>query len=412
MAMVAGGTIAAQVINFLGFLIATRFLGPRDFGIFGIHIALATPLAILATGRYEAAFSRARSSVQVANLATLSGCLAVLATAAVGAMFWLAESFLALLTYINIPVLCSLLLGQALVSASTQLNNYNRSYGLIATSRIIGAIVTQAAVIVLATATDAGPHALGAGMAFGLLLTAAFSLAGNHAWIRSLSRTVSIGRMGVVAKRYRTYFLYNGPQALASALQETAAIAVITGFFGQAATGIYVLSNRLMRAPISITAESVGRVLQQRFGDFSRNDLASRRDLLRSSILYLSLLAALFGVATWFVGPPIIRMAFSSEWAAMADLIRVSAPYYACYLVASSLAAIPLATGDHKPMSLLGIVGSSLYVGSLAASGLLTQSFTQAFLLVSVVMTVYFSVFVFCVFHFVVRRHSKQSNAP
>lgn len=407
MAVVAGGTILAQLVNIVGFLVATRILTPTDFGLFGVHIAISAPLAILATGRYEVAFIRARLKTKVANLFILAvlstivfALAAIVVLAAVLALVGPVPGF-------SLTVVGALLTSQALVNCTVQLNTYNGGFYLIALSRVLGAVAAQICIVVLAVAAGAGHHALGFGMAIGMLVSAALSFVGNAPWLKDAVRTVRPARIRTMALRNTSYLLFNGPQALASALQETAAVSVITAFFGQAATGLYVFANRMMRAPISIVAESAGRVLQKQIGDMAEMSLADRRRFLRTSTSYLAAIALAFGVAVWIMAMPVVTLLFSAEWQKIGALIRAGAPYYATYLVASSLAAIPLATGDHRPMALLGMIGSCLYAVLLAVTGVFETDFPRAFFIVSMVMAAYFFIFVYVVHYVVVGRHAR-----
>lgn len=405
MAVIAGGTVAAQLINIVGFLIATRYIGPADFGMFGLHMAISAPIAILATGRYEVGFINAGFDTKVANLFILSVTLALIVTLVAASSLWGISATAGQTFGLSVGVVSALLFGQALVNCTTQLNNYNRSYKLIATSRLLGALAAQAAIVLAVTFGAVGSYALGGGMAFGMGVSSAVSLLGNASWLRRTYSAVSWNRMRTLARRNISYLLFNGPQALASALQESMAIAAITTFFGQAATGHYVFANRIMRAPISVVAESVGRVLQRQFGDMA-HDITARDVFLRRSILYLAAFAIALCIGILVLSKPLVAFVFGPEWLPLGDLLRASAPYYAAYLVASSLAAIPLATGDHRPMAALGVAGSALYPGLLALAGLIgIGELATAFTIVSICMGLYFSLFVYAIYHFVIRRH-------
>lgn len=406
MAVVATGTVVAQLINILGFMVATRFLEPSEFGMFGIHMAISAPLALLATGRYEVAFIRAERPAKVINLFTLSISSASVFAIVTGPILVAILSITGWAPNLSIMLICGLLLGQAWVNCTTQLNNYNRSYQLIAASRIVGAIGAQAGILVLVWA-EAGYYALGIGMILGFALSTIVSLVGNSAWLRAGMGMISLSRISVLARRNLSYIFFNGPQALASALQESAAVAVISAFFGHNATGVYVFSNRLMRAPISIVAESVGRVLQRRFGDMGNDKHEERARFLRASIRYLSAFAVIFCVGAWLLAAPVVAVLFSSDWAPLGDFIRTSSPYYAIYLVAAALAPIPFATGNYRKTALLGTIGSAAYVMLLAVAGLFTSDLASAFMIVSTGMLLYFSVFIHAIYRSIVRRDAQ-----
>lgn len=405
-AVVAGGTAAAQVVNFFGFLLATYFLTPTDFGHFGAHIAISAPLAIIATGRYEAALIKANSPSSVVNLVGLCLLLSVTTGLLASLALLLLKAYVGGLQDIWISIVFALLFFQALLNSVIQLNNANRNYSLIAFSRLSGAVAAQAALLLLAM-KGLGGAALGYGLAFGMLVSVAISVMGNRQWLMRFAPRVSFRRMRALARRYFSYTVFNGPQALASAFQETAAIAVITVFFGQAATGLYVLANRLMKAPIAIVAESLGRVLQRHFADLPPTALELRK---RTFVRYLAASAGLGAAVTviaWIAGPVAVQLFFEAEWSGLAGFIRAGALYYGSYLIGSALVLLPLATGDHKPVAALGIAGSVLYVVSIAIGGTLTTDLTSAFYGVSAAMTVYFITLVALIYHATIGRKQR-----
>lgn len=390
----AGGTVLSQAITFLGIVVAANLLTPVHFGNFGLQLAISTPIAILATGRFEVAYIRANKASRVANLLALASAITVIV--AIGATFVLATASVlgSQFSFYDAILIGTLVVAQASVASITELNTYNKSYAVIVFSRVVAAIVTQASTIVWAL-IDPNPYVLGVSMVLGLLASALVSIAGNRYWLVSVYGYVSLKRMRAMAMRYRSFLFYNAPQSAASALQESFAMTAIASFFGAAALGHYVLLGRLLRGPISIVAESVGRVLQRQAVDLQPSEL---RGFLRQTFLYLTLVGAAFSLASATALPPIFELVFGESWPLLATLCAASAPYFGAYLVGGSVALIPWATGHYRVSAPIAIVGSLTYPALIFCIAACGMPFIPTIFLTSLVMTVYFAIFILAIY--------------
>ncbi|WDR07284.1 hypothetical protein PSQ90_07655 [Devosia rhodophyticola] len=303
----AGGTAASQAITFLGIVIAANLLSPEHFGEFGLQLAISSPIAVLATGRFEVAYIRALRTSRVANLLALASTLTLVAAAGTIIVLLLASLLGAAVSVQDAVLIGALVVAQASVASLTELNTYTRSYGTIALSRIAMAVVTQALVILWAL-VDPNPYVLGTSTVMGLVASAMVSVAGNREWLLSSAPYISTRRMKAMAGRYRSFLVFNGPQSVVSALQESLAMTAIASFFGAAALGHYVLLGRILRGPVAIVAESVGRVLQRQVIDTA---FADRRRFLRLSFLYVTLVGAAFAFASVTVLPPCLEFSLA-----------------------------------------------------------------------------------------------------
>lgn len=400
MITVAGGTATSQAITLGGMIIVANLLAPVDFGVFGLHLAVSTPIAIIATGRFEAAYIRAFRSSRVINLLAIATGLTACIGLATTVLLSIGSMYVDILSMGDALIIGTLVVAQASVASLTEINNYNRSYSTIALSRMSAALVTQVLVISWAL-IDPGPNILSLGMAAGLSASAAISLVGNRHWLDASLRHVSKRRVRTVATRYISFLFFNGPQSVVSALQESLAMATISSFFGAAALGHYVLLGRILRGPIAIVAESVGRVLQRHIVDLLPND---RSSFLGRSLFFITVVGAIFTLASLTVGPWILGLVFGENWPLMASLCAASALYFGAYLVGGSIAPIPWATGDFRPIVPIAVAGSLGYPALIYGAASFDFSFTASVLISSLGMVVYFAVYVGAVFHFCTRR--------
>jgi O-antigen/teichoic acid export membrane protein len=400
--LVAGGTLIAQAVNFVGYAVSTRVLSPSEFGVFAAHVAISSPSAILATGRYEAAFLRANSQSQIVNLLMLCVGFSVVASLLVVIMVGYAARSVGFSHHINLFALFLLIIGQSFLNVFTQLANFTRLYAAISASRIIGAVATQCSVMLIAI-NGGGANSLSFGLALGMLTSVVFLVFRNYFWIKDKYRFFSMKRSRGVARRYRDLAIFNAPQALASAFQDTFAIAIITLQYGAPGAGLYALNNRLLRAPISIFAESIGRVLQRYFSEggypISDGQIRQRRRFLSESIWGALALGGGLFAAAWTLGPTVANYLFSDQWNELGDVVRAAAPYYGAHLAAATLVAIPVAAGArYRMLAFFGVVGSVLYVASFGIAGLVTKSIVEAFGFVSIVMVLYFAALIFYIY--------------
>jgi len=91
-AMLAGGTALAQVVNVLSMLVLSRIYAPEDFGALTVINSLAGLLSIVATFRLQVAVPLPSGDVEAGDLLRVSLVLGVISSVVLfGVTWWVAE---------------------------------------------------------------------------------------------------------------------------------------------------------------------------------------------------------------------------------------------------------------------------------------------------------------------------------
>lgn len=383
--IVLSGSVGAQLITLVSMTYAARHIGPEAFGLYAVVFAFASPIALLATLRLETTFIFRDDGQKVAT--TGFTALASLATITAPILSYGALTEREDITYV---ALLAFFLGAN--ATVINLSNYRRKFWALSAVRLLVAFTTLFAVIafVVMQLRDALTLAAICGQALGLLV----GLTLHAGWIRQNHRRPSFNNMKAVFRENRAFSIFNGLQSLFSALQESSIVMGITSFLGVEAAGLYSLAQRILYAPISVVSEAIGRVFQVQIRASKDVDARSRRNYFDRLLLLLILGACLIAFLAYFVAAPVLVWVLGSYWQILHALLPAMSLYIAALFVAATVAIFPLALGQPRALSFLGVFGTSLYVLCVLAALSLGASLSIAFWVVSTIMPIYFIFFV------------------
>jgi O-antigen/teichoic acid export membrane protein len=356
--LLAGGLLAQLLPLLLGPWL-TRLYQPEQFGHYTLFVAVAANFAVLACARYDFALPLARDEteardlmalcVRVLLLVTWGSALAAVAAVAMGVpTFWL-----------WLPLAVAIAgAAQWLAQWSTRAERFTA----LSASR-----VTQYGGAALAQVASGLAQAGIAGLIVGPLLAGGLALA----WLRQPSplggwgalRTVSRSALRAVALKHRAFPLFNTPHALAGALQDTLAVALLVAYTGEATAGFWGLALRYLKAPASLVGGAVSQALYPRLVNATPADaLAIVRQIMGTlalAVLPLVLLLLAFG-------PALFALAFGEQWREAGALAQALAPYIGLHFVASPLSVVTLAWGAQAWALRLALVGQLTFLAALA----------------------------------------------
>jgi O-antigen/teichoic acid export membrane protein len=204
-----------------------------------------------------------------------------------------------------------------------------------------------------------------------------------------------------LARRYRDFPLLNTPHAFAGALQDTAAIALLTAWQGPVAAGFWGLALRYLKAPATLVGSAVSQAL---YPQLAAHGACADRDVDAHAPLRVTregraavrrVMAGLAAIATplvavlWALGPWAFVRLFGAQWRGAGELARALALYIGAHFVAAPLAVVTLAWGAQGWALRLALVGQAAFVAALAA-GLRLGGLQGAGWAVSMAMVLYF----------------------
>lgn len=375
----------AQLLNFTSLTLVARVFGTEAVGQFSFLYAFATLVAIISTLRMETTLVQARKIAIIYRNATAG----IISCVSLNVLIIIIG-----LTVNNFWVVCIGVLAIGLSANSIIVNI------LIARSKFMEMSIVRIAnavfilFIVLMGIKLGYDQALIMAYAAGQILGA---LTGFFLFTKMLPYVAlifSLPRVLDVYKNHLNFITFNGTQSIISGIQETVVVYLINHYLGLSALGVYELCKRILRAPTSIIAEAVGRVLQVRFrAQYSRSPMAAER-LLRQFIFYLIVGGCVIILAIFFLAEPLFfLLKINNTEALSAQLIAMSV-YFSFVFIASSISAIPLAVGKPESVAIRGSVGSVLYCVLIFLGLEMGLSLPMIFYCVSAIMSIHFVLFI------------------
>jgi len=336
--VLAGGTVAVQLLAVLVAPVITRLYTPADFGAVAVFAAVLAMIGVVSSLRYELAIPLPESDSVAASVLWL--CVLILlgvsALTAVGvAMFGDVAAAL-----LETPILAEfkwLLPIAVLLSGAYSIFNYwairQKSFARITATRLGQALFTVSMQMALFRWNAAG------------LLVA--SVVGQTIGTTSLARAALSSPVvrkldwpgiGAAASRYRRFPVYSTWEGLANSVGLQAVPLLFAAMFGPAAAGLYALTSRVLSLPMSVVGGAIANVF-----------LASAPDAHRDGRL-AGLVAALHGKLAHFglppmlvlaiAGPELFQGAFGPNWREAGMFARWMAPWLYFVFVSSPLSTL------------------------------------------------------------------------
>ena len=349
-AVVASGTVGAQVITIASAPFITRIYGPEAFGLLGTFQAIlfvATPASAMA---YPIAVVLCKEDRDALGMVRLSIILSLsISLIAAGLMLlwggWLTEilgaqsvaSFLLL-----IPV-------GMIFSAWTQIAQQwlirKNEFGAVARSALAQALILNTAkagvgwfyplgavLIVLAT--------LGYALQALLLFICAY-----RRWQPVYAKSNehrSATRLRDLALRHRDFPLYRAPQNIINAASQSLPVLMLAAFFGPTAAGFYTLGKMVMGMPSALLGKAVTDVFYPRITEAARQKENLSQQILGATSALIAIGALPFGLVI-IAGPWLFSLVFGEDWAMAGEYASWLALFYLFnFINKPCVAAVPV----------------------------------------------------------------------
>ncbi len=378
-AVMAGGTAAAQAITIGVLPVITRLYAPDALGLLGVFnsvVVLLTPLACLG---YHIAIVIPKSDHDARGLVRLSLRLATGFSAVIAVLLVFTHAPLASVLGFGASGGYLLLIPVVVLTASV---GGTLSQWLVRADRF-WALQT---VSVTHSGFKAGAKAaLGFLWPTGIVLIAVNAVARvlKALWFLVVTRrdvwgpkplrgdTHSMTDTRRLAREYRDFPTYQLPKALAARLGEAAPTLVLTALFGPAFAGFYALAHLIVKLPSKLMAQSISKVYRSRAAKMVHAGNNVSRDIARTTAVLLLLGVVPYGVIIGS-GPPIFALIFGADWVVAGHAARWLAVWYVFH-VAVSPGSQALIVTRHLPFRLMWTVSANgAKIGALAAGGIVT----------------------------------------
>ncbi|HEX7114311.1 MAG TPA: oligosaccharide flippase family protein [Steroidobacter sp.] len=375
-ATVASGTAVSQAVIVLSSPILTRLYTPADFGVLGVYVAALSILTMVAGLRYQLAMPLPRSDGSAANILALAFALVVavaLATMVIsvnplGTQLADLANAPGLKNYLWLLPVGVLLCG--LYDVLTYWAIRKKDFGCIARTKVqqsVGAVGVQVAMGL----AQFGPL----GLIIGHIL-------GNAAGVTRLLATAikrdahALKRIRVVrilgrARRFKRFPLYVTWAGLAQIAGAQLPAVFFAAIFSPAVAGLYLLADRVTRAPIDLIGKATSQVFfsgaadARREGHLERVALSTFEGLTRVSVGPAMLLAV--------SAPELFGAVFGREWMEAGTFVRWLTPMLITSFIVAPLTVLHSVMEVQAQSLALHVTMLSVRCGALALGILVGQ---------------------------------------
>jgi O-antigen/teichoic acid export membrane protein len=395
-AVITGGTAAAQLITFAFSPLITRLYGPEAFGVLGVFLAALAVVMPLSNLTYGIAIVIPKSDREAKALIKLSILIGLVVTILLGMALGIFHKPIA--NAIGFTAASSLLfLGPIVVffSATAQpLQQWlvrRKQFRVISRIALIEATVSGSSKTAIGLIVATAPVLLMLNATVGIVNTlllwqsARRTLMGERQEPSdSLNESTNAISFKAVAFKYRDFPLFRTPQVWLNTVSHSIPTLMLAAFVGPAAAGFYSMARRVLGLPSTLISKAVGTVFLPHITAASHRS-EKLRPLIIKSTLALGLVGLLPFTIVVVFGPGLFLFIFGDKWGVAGEYARWLAIWlYFGFINVPSVQSIPLL--DLQGYFLLyEILVVALRMGALTYGAIVFESDLAAVALFSVV---------------------------
>lgn len=364
------GTGLAQIIPLAVTPILSRIYSPEQFGIFALVLAVASSLSVVATGRYELAIMLPRKDVDAANIGALSIAINFIVSLVLFAIVWLFDAQISdalgnrsVAAWLYIVPLAVLLNGIYL--NLNYWSNRKKLYSLMANRRVIQSGGTAAVQLGLGL-LRAGAGGLVIGSLCGQAMAAGMMAKMVHGHSPQLWRSIDRRKMWALAKRYRNCVKFLVPAHTLGAVATQLPSIFINATFGLAASGSFMLAERVVGSPLSLVSGSIADVFRQQISQSYLAGQHCRREFL-SALQKLTVIATPPFMVLLFFAPTLFAILFGEKWRVSGEYAQLMCPMFFLRFISNPLSVVAIIAQKNKyelafQCSLLAFLAAAAWV--------------------------------------------------
>ena len=382
------GSVVAQGITFVAYLLLSRLYLPADFGLYNIFYSYIEVLIILSTCKYEMAIVKADSEAEAAALTRFSLWL----NAAVSAVILVATVVLSLLRVeaVPLPPLLLLLIPLMVFFCGTTrvytfaFDRYSH-FRQIAAAEVVTSLsgtLLKVAFGLLAAVSQLF-HLVG--LPLGTILG---KVAGNvyyRAGMRRLPSVAPATPLRPLLRKHRNFPLYSMPRELVSSFSANLPFMWLGLYFDNALLGLFSLAYTFTMRPVNILANTFEKVFYPSAKEKIDLHQPLGRDLSRFLLTLTAVVLPVLLVA-FFFAEPLFTFLFGPKWIGTGYYVRCLVPWIGVLLLTNSLAFVPNVFATQRTDFLFQLVQLLFRVAALAI-GLSRGDFALAVLCFCAVST-------------------------
>ncbi|MBP59133.1 MULTISPECIES: lipopolysaccharide biosynthesis protein [Idiomarina] len=370
------GTGLAQALPIAISPILTRLYTPEDFGVFALYVAIVSILAVVVTGRYELAIMLPKEDKDAFNILVLSVSLSlVISLALLILIVFKGDDIAYLLKSPKIlPWLYWIPVSTVLTGIYQSLNywcNRKSHYSRLAISRVFqsgGGAGGQLGMGLKGASTEG----LIGGQILGVLLSTTILAKLIIKEERKLLKKTKKKDVLSLAIRYKNFpkflVIAHGFNTVSSQI----ALIVLNSFFNATVAGLYMLTQRVLGAPITLVAKALGDVFRQE-ASFSYTRNGECLEVYKSTLKKLVFIAIPSFLLFYFIAPELFSFVFGKEWREAGEYAQILTPMFFLRFITSPLSTMFMIAEKQKldlvwQIFLLILASTALIVGYILNS--------------------------------------------
>ncbi len=382
------GSVVAQGITFVAYLLLSRLYLPADFGLYNIFYSYIEVLIILSTCKYEMAIVKADSEAEAAALTRFSLRL----NAAVSAVILVATVVLSLLRVeaVPLPPLLLLLIPLMVFFCGTTrvytfaFDRYSH-FRQIAAAEVVTSLSGTLLKVAFGLLAAVGQFFHLVGLPLGTILG---KVAGNvyyRANARRLPSASPATPLRPLLRKHRNFPLFAMPRELVSSFSANLPFMWLGLYFDNALLGLFSLAYTFTMRPVNILANTFEKVFYPSAKEKIDLHQPLGRDLGRFLLTLTAVVLPVLLVA-FFFAEPLFTFLFGPKWIGTGYYVRCLVPWIGVLLLTNSLAFVPNVFATQRTDFLFQLVQLLFRVAALAI-GLSRGDFALAVLCFCAVST-------------------------
>lgn len=386
LSIVASGTAVAQIITVACTPVLTRMYRTEAFGVFGVFMVWIGLVSCVSSGRYHMAVMLSRSDDDAVNVAILAGGLSVLTGLLLLLLLPVSGR---VCTLLGAPELTPYVIWLPIITVVSGwfavLNDWagrNNNFVLIFWSIIVGSAATNGWKV---WAGLLDPSAKGLIVSTFVMFAAQCTvlLQKDFGRIARLVRSYcSYSKIKCLAKQHRRLPIYRAPKDFLNALSQSAPVLMLSLLFSADKAGLFVLVDRVLRAPSAFLGDAVRRVFYPKAADIYHEGGSLYSAVTKATAGLAAIGAPPFLVVVVF-GPKLFGVVFGEQWVEAGIYARwVGIAMYSMFISEPAAVLVPVLRLE-RSFLIFEVVSLGIRVLGLLLGGVLLHSDTAAIVLFS-----------------------------
>ncbi|MCW7762024.1 lipopolysaccharide biosynthesis protein [Photorhabdus luminescens] len=337
-------SLVSQILLLLSTPVLTRLFSPEELGIYASFSSLLSIFAVGACLRYEFSISSSEKNREINSLVTLSCIITITISLIVIIVFAISNISEKIIigNYLYYIPLGIITYGfYRAVSFNSIREKQYHALSITKITQTIAMIGTQ----IIGGIAHLGASSLILGQILGQSLGVLFL--SRRSQYRLIINKPELRKIKLLTHKYYKFPVYDFPAALINTLSNELPQLFIMSTYGLKSAGFYLIAARISGAPITLLSQTVSSILQGYLKDTSISPFLK----IKKTFYYLTCIAILFAIVTYFAGIPIITFIFGEGWHESGKYLLCLIPHLCGQIIYSSL-SIYLSIYEHQKSNL------------------------------------------------------------